>query len=363
MELGFGICDRVQTVSIDEDRLLSVLEMRGLPGMDGRIDEAEVVRQALANPIGAPRLRDTVHPGERIVIISSDVTRPMPTATVLPPVLEELDAAGVSRSDISVVFALGSHREQSDAERERLMGEELFSTIANRDSSREDIVHLGVTAAGTPIDIDRSVAEADRRICLGNLEYHYFAGYSGGEKAIMPGCSTPEAIQANHRMMLEDAASTGIIEGNPVRADLEEAIRVVGVDHIVNVVLDENRRVVHAVAGDAIEAHRAGCAFLDSVYRVPIACEADIVIASQGGSPKDLNLDQTQKALDNAVRAVRQGGIVILVGSCAEGYGNAVFSSWLDDATCPDDLVERVNRAFQLGGHKAAAIALALRKA
>lgn len=363
MELHFGIGDRVQQVVVDEQHLIATLEMGEAPGKEDSLTEADIIRHALENPIGTPRLRELVHAGQRIAIVTSDVTRPMPTATVLPVVLEELDSAGIPHEDITVVFALGSHRAQTDDERRALMGEELFDELVSKDSDPKDTVHLGTTAAGTPVDIDRTVAEADVRICLGNVEYHYFAGYSGGAKAVMPGCSTPEAIQANHRMMLEEAASTGIIEGNPVRADLEEGARILGVDFIVNVVIDEDRHVVHAVAGDMVEAHRVGCAFLDSVYRVPIPAEADIVIASQGGLPKDLNLYQTQKALDNAVRAVREGGIVVLVGSCAEGYGNAVFSSWIADASTPDDLIERVNRAFQLGGHKAAAIALALRKA
>ena len=362
MELSFGIGNRLQKVTVDDTQLIATLEMGEAVGNGESLSESDIVRQALENPIGTLRLHDLVHPGQRIAIVTSDVTRPMPTATVLPVVLEELDAAGIPHEDITVVFALGSHRAQTDDERRALMGE-LFDELASKDSDPADTIHLGTTAAGTPVDIDRTVAEADVRVCLGNVEYHYFAGYSGGAKAIMPGCSTPAAIQANHRMMLEDAASTGIIEGNPVRADLEEGARILGIDFIVNVVIDEDRHVVHAVAGDMVEAHRVGCAFLDSVYRVPIPAEADIVIASQGGLPKDLNLYQTQKALDNAVRAVREGGIVVLVGSCAEGYGNAVFSSWIADASTPDDLIERVNRAFQLGGHKAAAIALALRKA
>ena len=171
------------------------------------------------------------------------------------------------------------------------------------------------------MDIFTPVARADRRICLGNIEYHYFAGYSGGAKAIMPGVSTRAAIQANHSRMVEETSRAGLLEGNNLRADIEEAGAVCGIDFILNVVLDEHKEIIKAVAGDVTAAHRAGCAFLDTLYLKKIPRRADIIVVSQGGAPKDLNLYQTQKALDNAKHAVRRGGTVILVGSCKEGLG------------------------------------------
>ena len=169
------------------------------------------------------------------------------------------------------------------------------------------------------------VAEADRRICLGNIEYHYFAGYSGGAKAIMPGVSTRAAIQANHSRMVLPECCAGALETNPLRMDIEEAGAMVGIDFILNVVLSEHKEILRAVAGDVTKAHRAGCAFLDTLYRKELAEAADIVLVSQGGAPKDLNLYQTQKALDNAKHAVRDGGIIILIGSCREGLGERTF--------------------------------------
>jgi nickel-dependent lactate racemase len=222
---------------------------------------------------------------------------------------------------------------------------------------------MGVTSAGTPVDIFRVVAEADRRICVGNIEYHYFAGYSGGAKAIMPGVSTPSAIQANHGKMILDDAKAGKLEGNPVRDDLEEAIKYCPIDFIVNVILDEKKEIVYCVAGDFIKAHREGCKFLDKIYKKQLERKADIIIVSQGGAPKDLNLYQTQKALDNAKHAIKDGGIIILVGSCREGLGNKIFEQWMIEANSPDDLIDRIRKNFKLGGHKAAAIALVLKKA
>jgi len=220
-----------------------------------------------------------------------------------------------------------------------------------------------VTQRGTPVDIVRCVAEADRRICLGNIEYHYFAGYSGGAKAIMPGVSTRAAIQSNHSRMVEEAACAGKLAGNPVREDIEEAAAMVGVDFIVNVVLDEHKEIIHASAGELTLAHREGCAFLDKLYAVQILERADIVVVSQGGAPKDLNLYQTQKALDNAKHAVKKGGTIVLVGSCKEGLGEKTFEEWLLNAPTAHSLIERINAEFRLGGHKAAAIAMVLENA
>ena len=231
------------------------------------------------------------------------------------------------------------------------------------DSDRADCVHIGVTDCGTPVDITRVVAEADRRVCLGNIEYHYFAGYSGGAKAIMPGVSTREAIQCNHSMMVRDEACAGNLDTNPLRQDLEQAAAMVGVDFIVNVVLDEHKQIVRAVAGDLVRAHREGCRFLDKMYLKPIDARADIVIVSQGGAPKDLNLYQTQKALDNAKHAVKPGGTIILIGSCREGLGEKVFEQWMLSAPTAESMIERIGREFQLGGHKAAAIAMVLQNA
>ena len=358
IELGIG--KTTQNVEIPDKNLLQVLTPNPVEHDLG--GEAEV-RRALANPIGSPRLRDIVKPGEKIAIITSDITRPMPTWVVMPPLLEELYAAGVNKEDITLVFALGSHRKHTREEQIHLAGEKAIEEIRCVDGDLSDVVHVGVTPHGTPVDIVRVVAEADRRICLGNIEYHYFAGYSGGAKAIMPGVSTREAIQANHTMMVLDEACAGNITTNPLRKDIEDAAAMVGIDFILNVVLDEHKKIVRAVAGDSVKAHREGCAFLDTLYQVKIPKRADIVIVSQGGAPKDLNLYQTQKALDNSKHAIADGGIIILVGSCKEGLGEKTFEQWLTEAKKPQDLIDRVKADFKLGGHKAAAIAMVMARA
>ena len=360
MKLEFGYGNTVQKVEVPDGNLLACLQAN--PMAHARHGQ-EAVRYALENPIGAPRLETLVKPGMKIAIVTSDISRPLPSYDVLPPVLSALKSAGIPMADITVVFALGSHRCHTEAEMRRLVGDAVFEKVRCVDSDPNDCIHMGVTAAGTPVDITRTVAQADFRICLGNIEFHYFAGYSGGAKAIMPGVSTHDAIQANHRMMVSPDACAGKLLGNPLREDIEEAGEICGIHYIVNAVLDEHKHIVYAVAGDVTAAHRVGCAYLDQMYRTPIPQQADIVLVSQGGAPKDANLYQTQKALDKAKHAVRKGGTIILIGACPEGFGSARFESWLTQAPTAHSMVERIGREFQLGGHKAAAIGMVLENA
>ena len=326
------------------------------------LDEAAVVKKALEEPIGSKRLNQIVKPGDKIVIITSDITRPMPTGKVMDPLMEELLSAGVSPDNVTLVFARGSHRHHSQQEMAHLAGN-WYGKICCVDSDSENVIHLGTTSSGTPVDIDARVVQADRRICLGNVEFHYFAGYSGGAKAIMPGVSTVSAITMNHRMMVDPRARAGNLDDNPVRRDIEEAGKMTGIDFIVNVVLNTRKQIIYCVADDSIQAHRDACAYLNGIYRSPISAKADIVIVSQGGAPKDLNLYQTQKALDNAGHAVKDGGTVILVGSCFEGFGNQVFEEWMLKYTNPDDMIQALHAHFQLGAHKATAIAMLKKRA
>ena len=357
MKLEFGYGKGVQTVEVADKNLLAVLTSNPMTHERGG---EEAVRHALENPIGCEKLQKIVRPGQKVAIVTSDISRPLPTWQIMPSVLDELYSAGVAKEDITLVFALGSHRPHTEEEKRHLAGDRAYEEVRCMDSTPNDCVHMGVTSRGTDVDITRVVAEADVRICLGNIEFHYFAGYSGGAKAIMPGVSTPAAIQQNHRMMVSPDACAGKLVGNPIREDIEEAGAICGIDFIVNVVLDEHKHIVYAVAGEVTQAHRVGCAYLDKMYRNAIPQRADIVLVSQGGAPKDANLYQTQKALDNAKHAVKKGGTIILMGACPEGFGSATFESWLRDAPTAHSLVERIGKEFKLGGHKAAAIGMVL---
>jgi len=360
MKYAFGFGKETQYIELPEKNILA--ELRPNEAEIDLTGEAEVLR-SLREPIDSLRLRDIVRPGEKIAIVTSDITRPLPSYKILPCVLDELSEAGIPDGDIVIVFGLGSHEGHTEERKRRIVGDKVYDRIRCIDSDINDFVHMGVTRRGTPVDIFTPVATADRRICLGNIEYHYFAGYSGGAKAIMPGVSTRDAIQSNHSAMVLPEAAAGCLEGNPVREDIEEAGRICGIDFIINVVLNEKKEIIRSFSGNSVTAHRAGCAFLDSFYKVCIPQKADIVIVSAGGFPKDINMYQAQKALDNARHAVKDGGVIVWIASCSEGLGEEHFEEWMTGHAKSVDMIDHIRRDFVLGGHKAAAIAMVLEKA
>lgn len=359
-KIEFGYGKTKMAVEIAEKNLIASL----LPKKQEVCgDYQTLLKESLAHPSGSKKLTEIAKAGQKVAVLISDVTRPCPSYKILPFVIGELNAAGVEDEDILIVSGLGSHRKQSREEQRRLVGDDLFQRIKVVDSDVEDFVLVGESSRGTPFEVFTPVANADIRVAVGNIDYHYFAGYSGGCKALVPGVCTRNTIEKNHSMMLLNDAKVGKADGNPVRGDLEEILQFLSLDFIVNVVLNEDKEIVAAVSGHPIEAHRKGCAILDTLYKQPIAAPADIVIASPGGLPKDINVYQTQKALDNAQWAVKEGGIIILVGECGEGYGEKTFECWVNEANCAEDLLTRIQADFKLGGHKAAAIAKVSQKA
>ena len=358
LPLSYGKCEL--PLSIPDANVSEILTPRKPP--QGLVNEHEIKR-SLASPIESVTLSKLVRPGQKIALITSDITRPLPSYLALPPILEELADCGIKSDDIIIVFALGSHRPHTAEEQRTLVGDWVFDNYRCIDADAQDCVHLGVTTLGTPVDIFRPVAEADFRIGVGNLDYHYFVGYSGGMKAIMPGVSTRAAIQANHSRMTDPQAVAGNLEANPVRGDIDEVAEICPLHFIVNVVLNSKKDIIASFAGDYKAAHRAGCEYLDGIYKFEIASEAPLVVTSAGGYPKDINIYQAQKALDNARQAVSPGGIIIWVANCGEGFGEGVFERWMTTIPTSAEMIERIEEHFELGGHKAAAIAMTLQKA
>jgi nickel-dependent lactate racemase len=319
-------------------------------------DEQAEIRRALAEPIGAPRLSELAAAARTAAVVVSDVTRPCPSHRILPALLEELSP--LRPEQISILFALGGHRPHSPEEQVRLVGEEVArSGVRLLDLETSRCRPVGTTSRGTRLEVFEPYLDADLRVCVGNIEYHYFAGFSGGAKAVVPGLCSYAAISDNHSMMLAPTARAGIMEGNPVREDIDEAAEMIGIDFILNVLLDEEKRIWHAVAGHFLAAHRAGAEVYDRRCDLRIAEAADVVIASPGGRPKDINLYQAQKTLDNVSGAVKDGGVIVLVARCPEGFGQRVFEEWMTGMGRPQVLIDRIRREFVLGGHKAAAVA------
>ena len=347
------------TLDVPEHNLCGVLEPSDLPALGNPGLEIE---RALAHPIGSPPLRELAAGKGRVVILVSDITRPSPSRLMLPPILQELQRAGLKYSQIRVVFALGYPRCHNEEEKRFLLGEEVFSRVEAIDHDVNRCVYIGTTGQGTPVEVFEPVAQADLVIATGNIELHYKAGYTGGNKALLPGCCSARSIAANHSLMMSCEAGPGIIDGNPMRRDIEEAGRLARVAFIVNVVLNSRKEVVKVVAGDPILAHRAGVSAVDEMYKRKLATPANIVVASCGGMPKDINMYQAQKALENASRAVTHGGTIILVAECREGLGERTFAEWMVSSTSPDEPIERLKLGFRLGAHKAAILCQVLRQ-
>ncbi len=340
-------------VSVAEKNLSSILMPKEYKKI---LSEESIIKTAIHNPIESDHLENIVKKGETIAIVTSDISRPMPSYKVLPYLVSTLEKSGVQHKDIMVVLALGSHRNHSEDEKKKLVGAQIYdSEVQIIDSDMNNCVNLGTCNNGTPVDVFKPVIDADRVICLGNIEYHYFAGYSGGAKAIMPGVSSHKAIQANHKNMIHKNAMAANLDTNPVRQDIDQVPDFMTIDFIINVVLDTQKNIIGAFAGHWKEAHRQGCKFLDDIYGLKLDHRAEIVLVSPGGYPKDLNLYQAQKGLDNAKHAVTDNGTIILCASAKEGFGEKNFEKWMLEMDA-GQRVKSISEKFVLGGHKAAAI-------
>lgn len=329
-------------------------------------DPAAAIREALRNPIGSAPLAQLVKPGERVVLLVNDSTRVANSEVFLPVLLDELNSAGVPDQDISILFALGTHHILSQEEMTELVGEAVAKRVAMYNSEAkktEDFITLGTTSFGTPVAFHKRAVEADHIICTGSIVYHFFAGFGGGRKALFPGVSAYETIRHNHSFMLHPNAGLGRLKGNPVYDDQVEGAEMCRPSFLINVVLNEKKEFLGVFAGDYIEAHLAGCQFVESIYGTPLEKPADLVIATCGGYPKDINVYQMQKTMDNAWLAVREGGVIILLAECIEGVGSDMMIEWMKKYQTPERIEEEVRKNFVIGGHKAYAVTRLMKKA
>jgi nickel-dependent lactate racemase len=318
--------------------------------------EEDIIEEALLNPIHSLPLKEMAKGKTSACVLASDITRPSPSYKFLPYIIDELLSGGIEISNIKVILGLGIHRGHTEQEKRKLVGDQIFEKVKVLDSDPQKVKFLGYTDAGTPVEVFEEALGNDLLIATGNIEYHYFAGYSGGAKAVMPGVCNRRSIQANHSMMLDERAVAGKAFDNPVRKDIEEAGRITGVDFVFNVILDDNKRIIDAVAGKNNEAWLDGIKRYDDIYMIEVDRPADIVVSSAGGYPKDINLYQSQKALENIKDAARPGGTIILAASCCEGFGEDVFEEWMMEARDYDSISTRLKNDFVLGGHKAVAV-------
>ncbi len=319
-------------------------------------DAKAEVERALKEPIGSKRLSEIAAAEHKVAIVVDDATRDAPSSVMLLPVLAELNTAGVRDENVTVIFGCGTHRAVTNEEANRLVGEEVLKRVktVSHDCKATDLVYIGTTKThGNKVYLNRTFAEADVKVLVGDVDFHYYAGYGGGRKSVLPAIAGEETIKHNHALLLHANARTGVLAENPVHEDMTEAAKLAKVDFIVNVVANSKGEVVKAFAGDLEQAFIEAVKTVDAMYRVTVDRRADIVVVSPGGDPADINLFQAYKALDNALEVAKRGGVVILVAECPEGHGNQVFYDWMVRFGDLKTVTREIKRNFVLGGHKA----------
>ena len=289
--------------------------------IDGLADEKTAVTGALQNPIGSQALLERISTDTKICIAFTDITRATPNDRIIPWLLEHLGGPG---DNITLLNQLGTHRPNTRDELETLLTPEVvanYRVLNHEPENPEALVQVGTTADGTPALLNRHIVEADLRIVTGFIEPHFFAGFSGGVKGIMPGCAGLETVMSNHgaKNIGDPRATFGVTDGNPLWEELRDIALKTGPSFVLNVTLNEQRDITNVFAGDILEAHRAGCAFVKDSAMQPVEQPFDIVVTTNSGYPLDLNLYQGVKGMSAGARVLKEGGTLILAAECREG--------------------------------------------
>jgi nickel-dependent lactate racemase len=320
------------------------------------IEDLDVIKQALSTPLGTKRLRELVtsKKPEKVVIVVDDHTRDAPTEKMLDALSEEIGEAYTHKDNITLLVACGTHEPPMEGELRRILGKYFEKyTIKIHDCDANDLVYVGTTSRGIPVRLNMSYVEADMKILTGDITLHYYAGFGGGRKSILPGISARETIQKNHALLIDEYARTANLEQNPVHLDMSEAASFAPPDFTLNVVAAGNGDVVDAYAGEMNRVFCKGVEVAKDLFCREVHDLFDILVVSAGGFPKDRDLYQATKAIENCYRVVAPGGELILVAECRDGIGDRYFEDWMDEYATYEVAEEAIKTHFVLGGHKA----------
>ena len=348
-----------KTFDYEADDVLKVVRTEDLPVIE---NVREAVLDAIRHPIGTKPLEEIIRPGDTVACICNDPTRVANSEIFMPILVEEMNRLGVPDENMRIVFALGTHRAMTPEEMSAEVGADVARRIKHYNSIStidEDFVYFGTTSRGTPVRINKHLCDVDHVILTGTIVHHYFSGYGGGRKAVLPGCAAMETVRKNHSYMLEPTAGLGITIGNPSYEDQLEGVSLIARGRslfLFNAILNAKHEFLSIFAGDWRLAHKEACRFVDRAYGCVIPKEADLVIASCGGYPKDINVYQMQKTMDNAACAVREGGVVVLLDECEEGSGSAQLEETFRRLVTPEAIRRGLEENFQIGANKAFAI-------
>ncbi len=354
--------------NIESSRFLAVLSS-DMSKASPKKAQSEIVESALANPIASPTLAELARGKNKVAIIASDHTRPVPSRYLIPPMLREI-RRGNPAADITILIATGCHRSMTKDEIIDKFGSDIAENekIVVHDCDSPDHVSLGFLPSGGELFIDSVAASADLLVSEGFIEPHFFAGFSGGRKSVLPGIASRGAVLANHcsEFIASSEARAGRLDGNPIDRDMQWAAKQAGLAFILNVILNENHEIVYAVAGEPEKAHRAGCDHLLSGCGVD-AKEADIVITSNGGYPLDQNIYQAVKSMTAAEASVKEGGVIIACSESRDGHGGEAFhrffASERDNARLMQKFLETPRSATAVDQWQAQVLARVLMKA
>ncbi|HNY84377.1 MAG TPA: nickel-dependent lactate racemase [Anaerolineaceae bacterium] len=314
-------------------------------------DEGKAIREALSNPIGKPPLSSLVDSATSVVITHSDITRATPNDRILPVLLQFLEEYGVRREKITLINALGTHRPQTPDEMRSLLGNYIYShyqCIQHNAFDDSELVPVGRTSFGNEIRLNKTLLEANLKIFTGFIEPHFFAGFSGGPKAVLPALAGFESVYSNHgyKHISSPSATFTVTHGNPIWEEMRQAAEKVENTFLLNVTLDRSRRITGVFAGDVIPAHEEGCKFQKAKSVVKIEEPFDIVITSNSGYPLDQNLYQCVKGLSAAKRAVRKGGAILLAARCEDGLpSHGKYAALLEQGRTPEGILNMINKA------------------
>ncbi|MDX2480617.1 MAG: nickel-dependent lactate racemase [Desulfuromusa sp.] len=321
-----------------------------------------LIREALANPIDSLPLAEILQPGEKVAIVTSDITRYSGSEIYLPILIAELNAIGIPAGDIEIIIALGIHRQQTEEEHRKILGS-VYGRIAVYDHECDDpdeLIDLGMTDSGISVQVNRRVVDADRVIVTGTIGFHYFAGFGGGRKGLVPGVASRETCMASHFAVFNPPeiggkhpqAVTGVLEGNPVDRNLVQAAQLVKPDFLLNTVLSPEKMILGVFCGDLVQAHLAGCEMVRALFQVALDRRVDLAVISCGGEPKDINFIQAQKALDYGCQAVKEGRTIIFLAACRDGFGNETFFDWFRYQDL-DEFEAALRENYQINGQTA----------
>lgn len=336
------------------------VDMIEAPEASPAADPVGTVCSALENLLGELRWSDLAA-ARSVAIAVNDKTRPVPHQQLLPPLLERLRQLGIPDAAITFYVAVGTHPPMEPGEFPSILPADILRRykVVSHDAENEPLhIYLGETSRGTPVWSNRAYAQSDLKIVVGNIEPHQFAGFSGGVKSAAIGLSALETINRNHSLMTHPDSLLGTYETNPARLDIEEIGRKIGVHLALNAILNQDKQIVHALAGDPCQVVQKGVALSRRVCQVAVALKYPLVISSPGGHPKDINVYQAQKGLAHAVRITQPGGAVILTAACPEGAGNLHYETWMQGKHSYAEVLQSFQaEGFQIGPHKAYQIA------